>query len=51
MVFLFGSPVGNFHQMGDALSQLVCKFIEEDFSSEVCQFPTHATLLKGEEIL
>ena len=38
MVFLFGFPVGNYIQMGDASSQLVCKFFEEDFGSEVCQF-------------
>ena len=36
MVFLFSSPVGNFEQMGDTSSQLVCKFLEEDFGSEVC---------------
>ena len=40
--FRFSS--GQFHQMGNASSQLVCKFLEEDFGSEVCQFPTHATL-------
>jgi hypothetical protein len=40
MVFLFGSPVGNFHQMGDASSQLVCKFLEEDLVQKFVSFPT-----------
>ena len=34
--FRFSS--GQYHQMGNASSQLVCKFPEEDFGSEVCQF-------------
>ena len=48
MVFLFGSPVGNLDQMGDTSSQLVCKFLEEYFGSEVCQFVFGAKwFLKG----
>ena len=49
MVFLFGFPVGNFFQMGDASSQLVCNFIEEDFGSSVC-FWTKMVITKLAEL-